>query len=466
MLVVIALGLLLGATVWAYGLWSAENRSTGAFLITPFLLFVFSFAAQVIYAALLHTEWRRLNEEPFPLLVAAAALLAFLAGYTWFRRPPGLLERFVALRPVLGIGENQTAYFRAAVVLTVILVAVGLATYTGLPPIIESWRAILRGDFDQATALSAAERFRLTKSPWFGGSDSGSQNIAQPPTSSVGLFSCLWRSSGSAPIRPGARGGSAGIESPVWRVPSACCSSRGTSPGSPRWRPSAWWGSESLSCSRLAFGPSRRSSPSAWPSSLFLPRLLPREPGSACRSSSTACRTGFPGNGQADFDTIRLLREGVLEHRNGTEHINRTLSGLPGVRIGTPFAYQLAQIQGNDPSNTSFRSTTYLGIVYLDFGLPGVVVIFLIVGMAVALSYRWLYLQPKTPRHVAAVALVSWIIGNWVVTGPIFSLPDLVVLAILWVVFELALRLASPSRPIGPRRRVVPQRARAFRPRR
>jgi hypothetical protein len=106
---------------------------------------------------------------------------------------------------------------------------------------------------------------------------------------------------------------------------------------------------------------------------------------------------------------MNLINEGSLHHLYGQEHINVALNTLPGVHK-PPLSYRLASFI--NPGRTTYFSGTYLGTVYIDFGLIGIVIIYFGLGVFLQIgSYNILKLR-KRVDSVVFIAFLAYALGN------------------------------------------------------
>ena len=71
------------------------------------------------------------------------------------------------------------------------------------------------------------------------------------------------------------------------------------------------------------------------------------------------------GNAINDVLTINYVDHGIIEYQLGKIQFTQFMNSFPGVQYGLPFSNILGQIHGSN--KTTYLSTTYLGISYAEF---------------------------------------------------------------------------------------------------
>jgi hypothetical protein len=145
----------------------------------------------------------------------------------------------------------------------------------------------------------------------------------------------------------------------------------------------------------------------------------------------------FIGNGGNTVRSIELVRSGSWEHRLGNVHVTSFLNMVPGVST-EPFARELFLTVNPGSRATTYSSTTYLGQVFVDFGLAGCVLIFAMLGGLFAWVQMLLLRLPKTPLLLPLAAFIVLILGRVSLSGPTAVISTLAVAIPLMVTARLA----------------------------
>jgi len=141
-------------------------------------------------------------------------------------------------------------------------------------------------------------------------------------------------------------------------------------------------------------------------------------------ASERIARRIFIGNAINDVYAIVLLQNGAFEYRLGSIHMRDIKASFPGTGAGIPFAHELyLKVNPYAPSTrTTFMSGTYITKAYIDFGSPGVIVIYFIIGSTAAIWSRILIAVHKTPLKLAAVSGITYSMGTLVMGGGFISM--------------------------------------------
>jgi hypothetical protein len=106
---------------------------------------------------------------------------------------------------------------------------------------------------------------------------------------------------------------------------------------------------------------------------------------------------------------INFIDDGILDYGYGKEHFNLVRNAMPGYHY-PPLSHRLATIKMGE--TTTYFSHTYLGLVYLDFGLMGVVIIYLIIGCSIPFIFGKLLKMRKQVENLVFLSLSCFILGN------------------------------------------------------
>jgi hypothetical protein len=158
-------------------------------------------------------------------------------------------------------------------------------------------------------------------------------------------------------------------------------------------------------------------------------------------------------NGVNSVRVIEFVESGVLDYRHGQVHWQKVLNALPGVQfVELPFSYELGVLMGAK-GKTTFASMTYLGMVFVDFGLPGVMGIYMILGCTLGLAQRILFSSgKKTPLQLALIGFTSFYLGQISLSSFVSFISSYVVVLMICFTFIVGASLE----PIIVLRRSIP----------
>jgi len=159
----------------------------------------------------------------------------------------------------------------------------------------------------------------------------------------------------------------------------------------------------------------------------------------------------FLSNGNNTYELITRVHEGEISMRYGLEHLTQFLNALPGVQYAVPFANDLFFIinPGFNLSKTTFATYSYMGSMFLDFGLIGIVLISFITGLIVQLIYRLCLSSARTTLNIAFTSVLTLHLGK-VVNGGLISLGALsVVLLLIYMAGRMGrwIAVGMPTKP-------------------
>jgi len=147
-------------------------------------------------------------------------------------------------------------------------------------------------------------------------------------------------------------------------------------------------------------------------------------------------------NGINTVHVIELIEDGSLDYRLGAVHLQKAILALPGAWGGLPFSHELSRLL-NKKSSSSFSTTTYLATLYIDLGLPGVMMGYLLIGVFIAMAEYVLYRSPKEPLRVTIAGLVGFFLGLMSLNGVVSFLSSLVVIFLVASFFAIGTSLRS-----------------------
>jgi hypothetical protein len=156
-------------------------------------------------------------------------------------------------------------------------------------------------------------------------------------------------------------------------------------------------------------------------------------------------------NGMHDVDSINLVHAGSLDWGMGSIHLQKFMTSIPGLgKDQLPFSAKLAFLL--DPSrpttDTTYASSTYLGWLYVDFGLAGTLVVFFLMGITLALAQEWLFrVRGKDVLDIAARGLAIFYMGELALDGPATAGASLVIVCVLYLGLRASTALLNA--PLG-----------------
>lgn len=124
------------------------------------------------------------------------------------------------------------------------------------------------------------------------------------------------------------------------------------------------------------------------------------------------------GNKINNVRIMNFLEDKTLEYTYGRTHLREMMNVLPGIQE-LPLGHRLGEIIR--PGKTTFYNGTYLGTVYIDFGLPGVIVVFLLLGALVRVAFHFLIRMPKRAENLAFMSFAFYNLGKMGLDGGIVS---------------------------------------------
>ncbi|MCL4553386.1 MAG: hypothetical protein M1305_07550, partial [Candidatus Marsarchaeota archaeon] len=159
----------------------------------------------------------------------------------------------------------------------------------------------------------------------------------------------------------------------------------------------------------------------------------------------------FSENGMNDVYTIELVRSGIVQYQNGDAQMTLLLNAIPGSSFGgLSFSNQLAYLLSGNSSTTTYASMTYLGTVFVDFGIPGVLVIFTVLGLVVGIVQRIVLDTRKDHERMPLVAFTVFYCGFLTVGGFAVFVPILIMATAFYLFFKLCVHIGAMSLPRVP----------------
>ena len=155
-----------------------------------------------------------------------------------------------------------------------------------------------------------------------------------------------------------------------------------------------------------------------------------------------AHRLGRAGVVAENVDLVDLHVGDILDgrHRRGAERARRLGVGNAG----------LTALRRGNVRTTAFATPTWLASTYLDFGLIGSAIAYMILGLLVAFGESWIFTRRKTVVGVAVAGVLTLVIAMAIVSSPLTLIPFGVVLVVYTVICDLIVRVFRASAPVPP----------------
>lgn len=144
---------------------------------------------------------------------------------------------------------------------------------------------------------------------------------------------------------------------------------------------------------------------------LFLKRYEPVETGDglARHVAASIIHRIAAGNKISNVRIMNFLADGRLRHTFGANHLREWLNVLPGIHR-PPLGHEVGEIL--HPGRTTYFNGTYLSIVYIDFGWPGVAAVYFLMGLLVRTVFYFLLKLPKDPSSLAFLSIAACSLGT------------------------------------------------------
>ena len=133
-------------------------------------------------------------------------------------------------------------------------------------------------------------------------------------------------------------------------------------------------------------------------------------------------------NAMNDVRAISLVEEGEMYLRQGQLHYRDVLAAMPGTAGGAPFAYELFKYFNPNVKATTYSTGTYLIKPYMDYGLFGVTLVFLTLGVFLSVFQKLLLSFPKTVFSIPLVIYCIYLSSRMVLSGPVAFAVNLVLI--------------------------------------
>ena len=414
-------------------LWIVDSRFS--WIITPFLLFAV-LEMTVLWPSVIYAYYRGLSRDAYPMVVTALAFACFLAGFAtfrWLRLGQARSPKGFLVSP-LEMPLSQTRYIVAITLTTIVLLGMGVYLYRGIPPFI---KYLLGWAPAETTHFVSESRKLFTKSHYFGGEYRGqglirsfmgvgwpflvaiSLTIYDKTKKKCWLLVTLFFLLLSFVFVAGD-----GTRAPF--IFAMLCILIVISMIR-RLRISYYLLiiiglfvitiGLSLASGKIIYGEQNRDITFA------MQKILKRI---------------SVDNGINSVSVIEFVRSGILDLRGGEVHWEKALNALPGPRFSKlPFSHELSHLLGKG-SETSFSSTTYMGTIYVDFGLAGVITVYTMIGCTIGLVHRILFNGKKTPLRLAVIGFTTFYLGMMSLNGFVGFISSYIVVIVVYFIFKMA----------------------------
>lgn len=407
-----------------------------AILLTPVVIFG-GFEIISVWSAPFYAYWDGSAQDGYPALVVELSFLMFLVGVAAsryvFRIRPGEPRQYLE-RPILE-GQNIRNYGFGIGVLVILLIAVGLLLYQGVPPQLHLFLEVIRQGQPLSLVMGdmSAYRYELTKSYLFGGEYRG-QGIMRVFLSTGWLYvMCvmLVRMAAERNLQDRRRWGK-------WIVLVAVFSMFFVSGDGTR-APLIFMMAQLLIAFSLLM-PLRKSVVAGVGLASFalvIALSLTSHKAASWMRSQSPLQEGTQavferisvGNGMSNVNIIELIREGTFDYMKGEVHMRGLLAALPGTMFSDqPFSNILAETMSNRWT-TTYLTSTYLGTIYHDFGLIGCLVGYGLIGMVLQGVQHFFFLRSKRASFLPLGLLLLAYLGMVSLYGWISILPKFALLA-------------------------------------
>ncbi len=440
MILAIYAGAFIALCIACGAVWARESR--GRLILTPFLMFCANEIIRV-WPAAIYARYTGLSEDLYPTFVILSSTFAFVLGYF-------IAGDFVGWRRFSPLAFFQRPMFRAAAgahlvaigCCATLLVLAAVYFYQGLPPTVTSVTRLMTEGYGSGVAgFAAREREKYTKSHYFGGEYRGQGVIREytaigwPLLTGISLLLYLQRRSHLCLM----------VSLMLLAASLVFIAGDGT-------RGAVLWGMISLviTFSLVTRMHVRTLLVVGLALLVLLFGLSSVKKYAGYAQQGTLLKSGgmriaeriFVGNGINTIHVIELVNCGRLELRNGSIHMTEMLNSLPSVRVGRPFAYDLFRILYPYSTGTTYCTMTYLGRLYGDFGWPGAVGGFFLLGLITSLTTRFLFSRRKTVLNTVIIGALLMRLGNLNLNGPFALVASAVVVLSVGMIYSVCFGIA------------------------
>lgn len=152
-----------------------QNDSRKSFIVTPFLFFM---ACEIVFVwpSTIYAQLTGISPDAYPLVVATTASFSFMFAFLIFGKAlpykSNIPDEF--LKKDLGLKYPQTYYLVSIALFSLMLFAMGLYLYQGMPVLVKAIVGLIKGQSgSESAAMVSSGRKYITKAHYFGGSYRG-----------------------------------------------------------------------------------------------------------------------------------------------------------------------------------------------------------------------------------------------------------------------------------------------------
>jgi len=151
------------------------------------------------------------------------------------------------------------------------------------------------------------------------------------------------------------------------------------------------------------------------------------------------------GNSINDIRAINYINNGQLSFQFGRIHLVQLLNSIPGIQYDLPFSYTLGQLYGS--GDTTYLSTTYVSIVYADFTILGIIILYSFLGIFIGKLQRYIYNMKKNSLNLTLIFFIIFRLAYIQTTGIIGAIITIIVFIVIHnmavLFFKTLIRLSN-----------------------
>jgi hypothetical protein len=421
-----------------YAVWLLSGRR---FVLSPPTIFVSIYILYHIPLALMVSR----DAIGFLLLVDMG-LVCFVVGTVLASDGRSIIrETRQALAKTIQLDWPPSTVRSAVILMILLATGIALLYYQGLPPLLDVYEPLMAGDIKAVMSTLSHERETLTKAHYFGGRYRG-QGVLEVANQEAWKYLLVLAALMATITNRRAFKLLALLTAVLTYVFVA---------GGAERAPFVW----AVIAVLIAFSYTRQIPPARWMkwgASIFVILMLltlmtPKysiEGNIIVNIANAIVARIFWGNGLASLHLYQLVQDGTLSVQYGLEHVRLFMNALPGIHSSAPLAHELLFLTDPHarPWSTTYLSHTYLGLIYVDFGAPGVAVILMPLGWALQRLHLLILRSRREILTVSFLAIVALHAGRIVNTSIVNFFPPVLVLAVIHLITVLTMRMLGPPR--------------------
>jgi len=399
--------------------WRLEG--SGKIVFTPFVVLMINEFFRVMPAYVwMPLEWL---SDSYPILVFFCGYVALVSGFflslNMVGYAPKMPQEFKRQSITLG---NEKIYFIAIILIGLLLCACGIYLYRGLPSVVEAFKAIISGDDISDVALAIRQdRIAITKGHYFGAQYRG-QGVFR-----VLMFSGWPFLVGTALAIYLKKGRKLWLIMTIVLVSLSFLFVAGDGTRGNFLKTLIiyiiLYSYVRRITVRFILGTSGVFFLFFLITSIYSPKmahLVGREDFLYEAVEKIVQRITI-GNSINDIYAIELIRSGVIDYHMGAVHFRDLKAAFPGIGGGLPFSHELYMILNPFSKNTTYQTGTYISKVFVDFGIIGVGLIYLLLGFILGVAQKWIFAVEKTVLNLVLVSFLTFTIGSLVLGSGLIS---------------------------------------------